>query len=125
MPKPIGYWVKELDRRLEAGFDRELGASGTTRRQWQVLNLLPATASEVDRSMAPFEPTAAPVVDVLVERGWARHDEIIELTDEGAEARADIGVRVDRLRARVVEGVSEEEYLATVQTLAKMVHNLD
>lgn len=36
--KPIGWWLKEVDRRLEASFERLLADDGLTRRQWQALN---------------------------------------------------------------------------------------
>jgi hypothetical protein len=36
--KPIGWWLKEVDRLLEASFERILAADGLTRRQWQALN---------------------------------------------------------------------------------------
>ena len=36
--KPIGWWLKELDRLLESSFEQVLAADGLTRRQWQALN---------------------------------------------------------------------------------------
>ena len=36
--KPIGWWLKEVDRLLELSFEQVLAADGLTRRQWQALN---------------------------------------------------------------------------------------
>ena len=45
--RPIGYWLKHLDRLIEATFDRTLADVGLGRRHWQTLNTLaggPATS---------------------------------------------------------------------------------
>ncbi|WP_018684287.1 MarR family winged helix-turn-helix transcriptional regulator [Actinokineospora enzanensis] len=122
--RPIGYWLKELDRLIEAGFEQELGTAGLTRRQWQVLNALPGTQEEVDRTMAPFLPTTAPVIDTLVEAGWASRGSTIELTAAGLAHRTETATQVDRLRAKVVTGISDDEYAAAVRTLERMAANL-
>jgi hypothetical protein len=38
--RPIGYWLKRLDRAIEDGFDRDLASWSLTRRHWQILNTL-------------------------------------------------------------------------------------
>ena len=38
--RPIGYWLKKLDRLIDNHFDLQLSNAGLTRRQWQLLNLL-------------------------------------------------------------------------------------
>ena len=53
--KPIGYWLKELDRLIEGTLDRALADEGVTRRDWQVLNALepdPAPREASDRGAA-------------------------------------------------------------------------
>ncbi|PPK68053.1 MarR family transcriptional regulator [Actinokineospora auranticolor] len=123
--RPIGYWAKELDRRLEAEFERRLGGAGVTRRQWQVLNVLPAPADEVDREMAPFLSSAAELLDGLVDRGWARRGEVVELTGAGFAAREAIGAEVAGLRAKAADGIGDADYLVAVRTLERMVANLE
>lgn len=99
--RPIGYWVKLLDRLIEGSFDVLLGDTGLGRRHWQLLNVLgdgPASRAEIDRALAPFRPEPTPgdrtgplhdrpvagpggdqpatgistALDELVRRGWAR-----------------------------------------------------
>ena len=71
--KPIGWWLKELDRLLEASFEQVLAADGLTRRQWQALNAA-AGPEPIAVALAPFltgdpgELSAA--VDPLTARGW-------------------------------------------------------
>ncbi|RLK60242.1 hypothetical protein CLV68_0743 [Actinokineospora cianjurensis] len=108
--RPIGYWVKELDGRLERGFERELG--DVTRREWQVLNALPGDTG-------PFD--GAEALRSVRQRGWVEGD---RLTPDGERARAELGARVARVRQAVTDGISEEDYLTTVRTLERMVRNL-
>jgi hypothetical protein len=75
--RPIGFWLKLVDRLIDEGFEAAFGEAGLTRRHWQVLNLLqaaPATVQQADERLAPFlgggEPTTRPVLDDLHARGW-------------------------------------------------------
>ena len=36
--RPIGHWLKKLDRLIDAQFERQLGEAGLSRRQWQLRN---------------------------------------------------------------------------------------
>ena len=65
--KPIGWWLKELDRLLEASFEQVLAADGLTRRQWQALNAA-AGPESVASALAPFlsgDPAELATVGVL------------------------------------------------------------
>lgn len=126
MREPIGYWLKELDRLIEAEFARTLDEAEVSRRGWQVLASLPVAAAELDRLLAAFLPEGVdPVVETLRARGWVdRADELVVLTDNGAAARATITASVKAIRARSAEGVSAEDYATTVGTLARMAQNL-
>lgn len=161
--KPIGWWLKEVDRLLEASFDQLLAADNLTRRQWQALNAAAthrrpptahaqsntaepsATATETPASAAqelglpgPAAPGAgiaealapflggdpAEVVAVtgpLVARGWLVGE---GLTADGERALEALSVKVRAQRRRVVAGISDVEYLATVDVLRRMAGNL-
>lgn len=59
--RPIGWWLKEADARLEAAFDSALQAEGTDRRSWQVLATLassPRPRAEVVASLTAFDEPA-------------------------------------------------------------------
>ncbi|MEU4290718.1 MarR family transcriptional regulator [Kribbella sp. NPDC026596] len=122
--KPIGWWLKEVDRLLEDSFERVLAADGLTRRQWQALNAA-AGPESIAAALAPFltgDPAElAAVTDPLVERGWLSGD---ELTAAGLEALEALTAKVQALRRRVTAGVSDQEYGATVGVLRRMTENL-
>src|SRR5215468_7734256 len=93
--RPIGYWLKHLDRLIEDTFDRALADGNLSRRHWQVLNALaaaPATSAGLAAALAPFtggDPAAlAPVIDDLTRRGWVTADAAgrAALTGDGAAA---------------------------------------
>lgn len=122
--KPIGWWLKEVDRLLEASFEQVLATDGLTRRQWQALNAA-AGPESVATALAPFltgDPAElATVTDPLAERGWLSGD---ELTPAGRVALAALTTKVQEQRRRVTTGVSDDDYAATVDVLRKMAANL-
>jgi DNA-binding MarR family transcriptional regulator len=123
--KPIGWWLKEVDRLLEASFERLLADEGLTRRQWQALNAA-AGPEPIAVALAPFlsgDPAElAAVTNPLVEREWLTGD---ELTAAGSHALEDLETKVRAQRRRITAGISDQEYLTTVDVLQRMAGNLD
>ncbi|MBB5981845.1 hypothetical protein [Kribbella solani] len=123
--KPIGWWLKEVDRLIEASFERLLAADGLNRRQWQALNAA-AGGEVIAVALAPFlddDPAElAAVTNPLVEREWLTGD---ELTAAGSRALADLTVKVRAHRRAITAGISEPEYLTTVGVLRRMAGNLE
>jgi DNA-binding MarR family transcriptional regulator len=131
--RPIGFWLKLVDRLIDEGLDAVLGEAGLTRRHWQVLNLLraePATVQRTDTLLAPFlgggEATTRPVLDDLHARGWVAWtgDQRAALTEAGAAAHAELLGEVSRSRARLAAGITPQEYAATIEVLRRMAGNL-
>jgi hypothetical protein len=131
--RPIGFWLKLVDRLLDEGFDRLLGDRGLTRRHWQALTALqdgPATVGDLDTRLAPFlddqEPSTRPVLDDLAALGWATWSagDRAATTPAGTAAHAGLLAEVSAQRRRVTEGVSADEYQGTVTVLARMAANL-
>jgi DNA-binding MarR family transcriptional regulator len=129
--RPIGFWLKLVDRLIDDGFDGLLGHAGLARRHWQVLTMLqhgPATVQRLDTSLAPFlgdRATVQPVLEELSARGWAtRTGDQVALTRAGAVAQAELLAMVSEHRQRVTAGIAAEEYLATVDILRRMAGNL-
>ena len=131
--KPIGYWLKELDRLIETTLDRALAEEDVTRRDWQVLNALqpePTPRAEVIEQLRPFwgvdavDPDA--VLDGLITRGWALRDpgDRYALSPEGDAARAALLEKVKGLRAAIADGITPEQYNTTIDTLGRMAQNL-
>jgi hypothetical protein len=131
--KPIGYWLKHLDRLIEDRFEATLRADGLARRHWQVLNALhdgPAGAADLAESMRPFwtdgDLTIDDVVAELAGRGWtaATGDGRWALTPDGVAGHADVAAKVRAARRAITDGISADEYVRTVGTLRRMAENL-
>lgn len=131
--QPIGYWLKHLDRLIDGHFDRTLGELALTRRHWQVLNLLqrqPASGAELQAALAPFlldDPEAGSAVsNELIGRGWvSAEDGRLHLTESGRSAHSSIFEKVAAARRKAVQGIDDDEYLATVDVLRRMAANLE
>ena len=131
--RPIGFWLKLVDRLIDEGFDRLLGGAGLTRRHWQVLTALqagPTSVQELDAGLAPFlndeRPSTRPVLDDLAGRGWAAWSAggAVASTSAGTTAHGDLMAAVTAHRRRVTEGVGDDQYLATMAVLRRMATNL-
>ncbi|MFI5941523.1 MarR family transcriptional regulator [Streptomyces uncialis] len=69
----------------------------------------------------------ARVIDQLIHRGWLRTDagQRLQLTDAGEAARARLRELATELRGVVHEGISDEEYVAALKVLRRMVANVE
>jgi hypothetical protein len=131
--RPIGYWLKKLDRLIDGQFERQLGDVGLSRRQWQVLNLLqdgPRSMPELHAELEPFLQDApdelGDAVTGLLSRDWAdSQDAIISLTETGEAQVGLITAKIAELRQDLAAGISPEEYRATIDVLVRMVANLE
>ena len=131
--RPIGYWLKKLDRLIDRQFELQLSTARLSRRQWQLLNLLennPKSVPELESELEPFlEGAAAELSDAvagLVTRGWAEStDNIVNLTETGQEQFELAKATAADLRQTLTRGISAEEYQTTVDVLAKMAANLE
>ena len=132
--KPIGYWLRELDRLIEASFERTLADLGLSRRHWQTLNTLrraPGAEHALGDALRPFWShgaiTIAEVTGDLLNRGWAERggDGRYRLTASGRAAHAALLDRINAGRRRILDGLTPEEYRATVRVLRRMAENLE
>lgn len=126
--RPIGWWLKEADARLDAAFAAALARHGVDRRAWQVLATLARSAAprpEVVAGLAPFDAPAVvgEVVDDLRRRGWVveSSDGLLALTAEGRGEQRALAPLVDEVRDRVAAALPEEDYRTLVRLLARLV----
>jgi DNA-binding MarR family transcriptional regulator len=131
--RPIGFWLKLVDRLIDERFANTLEEHGVTRRQWQLLNVLSrgqATGPQLDAALAPFlsaidGETVKEHLAELVDSGWvALSPSGYSLADSGRTALAALASTVDKTRAVTAEGVSEQQYEQTLETLEQMARNL-
>jgi DNA-binding MarR family transcriptional regulator len=131
--RPIGYWLKELDRLIDMHFELQLGNASLSRRQWQLLNLLedhPRSVPELQAELEPFLQEAADdlsdPLSGLVTRGWVEStDNVVNLTETGQAHFEIVKAKVADLRQAMMNGISPEEYQATIDVLSRMVANLE
>jgi hypothetical protein len=132
-PRPIGFWLKLVDRLIDEQFASTLEEHGVTRRQWQLLNVLsrePATVEQLDAAVAPFlsaddSESSADHLTELIESGWVSATaDGYELLDRGRGAFERLTEVVATQRTVAAEGVSGEQYEATIAVLERMARNL-
>jgi NADPH-dependent 2,4-dienoyl-CoA reductase/sulfur reductase-like enzyme len=131
-PRPIGFWLKLVDRMIDEQFASTLEEHGVTRRQWQLLNVLsrePATAEQLDAAVAPFlsaddGDTSSEHLAELVDSGWVTAGTAYELTERGRTAFDKLESVVAAQRTIMAEGIGPDEYEQTVSVLERMARNL-
>jgi hypothetical protein len=130
---PIGYWLKRLDRAIDGALDATLAAAELSRRHWQTINLLhqgPSDAPALAEALRPFWGQGAITLDEVLgdleRRALVATDgDRYALTATGAATRATLAEQVDATRRRLVDGVTREQYLATMAVLQRMTTNLE
>jgi len=131
--RPIGYWLKKLDRLIDGQFERQLGEAGLSRRQWQLLNLLedgPRSAPELQTELEPFLQDESDELSEallgLITRGWAAsQDNVVSLTETGQAQFGLVRTKVTQLRQSSMAGISPDEYQVTIGVLSRMAGNLE
>ena len=127
--RPIGFWLKLVDRLIDERLEASLG--GLSRRHWQVLNVVRqgrASQAEIDARVRPFignEGTTAREVADLQRRGWLTGGTAsLELTELGTDEFARLLELVSADRTALTIGIAPEEYASIVSVLERMARNL-
>jgi hypothetical protein len=131
--RPIGFWLKLVDRLIDERFAAIIEEHGVTRRQWQLLNVIEnssATVEQLDEAIAPFveagsEETAVEHLAELVDSDWVVVEgSVYALTERGRAAFGRLQHVVDSLRDQTSEGLTQEQYETTLAALERMAVNL-
>jgi len=127
---PIGYYLKKADNLLTEGINKIHAESGITRTQWQVLNSI-IQKDEADRHhvielLNEFadKDTINDSIDILINRGLVNENSFLYLTDRGKELFEKCFQKQKIFRQRVMENISEQEYVQIITTLEKIIDNL-
>ena len=135
-PRPIGFWLKLVDRLIDEQFASTLEEHGVTRRQWQLLNVLSrenATVEQLDAAVAPFlalDPDGEPESSLehlteLIDSAWVGASAAgYEITERGRVAFDKLAEVVAVNRTAATEGITAEQYEQTVVTLETVARNL-
>ncbi|MFD0744441.1 hypothetical protein ACFQ1L_23455 [Phytohabitans flavus] len=122
-----------MDGAIDGALAAAVGAEGLARRHWQTMNFLHEAPSDwpgLAEALRPFWTEGAIALDEVLSdlegRALVVNDEgRYALTAEGKATRAKIAEKVNVTRRQLVNGVTREEYLATVQVLQRMTDNLE
>ncbi|MFJ9033800.1 MarR family winged helix-turn-helix transcriptional regulator [Streptomyces sp. NPDC102274] len=133
--QPVGYWSGLAHASVTGHLRDAMAKIDVTQPQYWVLNRVnggPAAPSRQEvvtqlTHLGGGQQEIARVVDQLLHRGWLRIDagQCLHLTDAGEAARARLRELVTELRAVVHKGISDEEYVAALKVLRKMVANVE
>jgi len=132
--RPIGYWLKHLDRLIEAAAERTFAELKLTRRHWQVMNVLresPQQETGLAEAIRPFWGPGAITLDEvtgeLTRRGWLTQDDTgrYALTPAGQAGHVAVQEKVHGIRSTFLTGLTEQDYRGTVRILQRMAENLE
>ena len=130
MERPIGYWLKHLDRLIEDAMERAFAEKKLTRRHWQILNVLsrsPQDEAGLIKALSPFWTadaiTLAEVTTDLTTRGWLTGH--YALTEAGETAHASVAGKVHDIRTTFLTDLTPDDYHRTIHTLRHMAKNLE
>jgi hypothetical protein len=130
LARPVGWWLKEADARIDAAFDRALEGSPVNRRGWQVLGVLagqPTSRADLAASLASFDApqVVGRVVGELQELRWVEEESgLLRLTPGGSQAQSDLASLVDRVRQQASSALPPEDYVTLVRLLARLTEAL-
>ncbi|MEW2067402.1 MarR family winged helix-turn-helix transcriptional regulator [Streptomyces sp. NPDC007346] len=134
--QPIGYWSWAAHEATVTHIRSALAEHGLTQPPWWVLNqALGAGAEGVDRAKVvdllshPLDTgpdTVEAAVDELLEGALITQDEEarLRITPEGRALRDRAYARVARAHAEIHEGIPDEEFVAALKVLQRMIHNV-
>jgi hypothetical protein len=121
--RPLGYWLRVIDRRLDDRMRELFAAEGLNRRDWRRLNLIAGTVtdSRMTEKLASRPERVAPLVD----RGWvAGEPGAWTLTEAGEAAHTRLLEQVSILRAEVAGPVSPDDFATTLASLEAIARTL-
>jgi hypothetical protein len=132
--KRLGYWLLHLHQLFDEATGHALAGEQLDRRQWQVLHAISIgvrKVPDIDAAFAPFlaadgESSYQKVVEEFTDRGWTLVDgENVTLTEAGASAHKRAEELVNAHAARSLTGITEAEFLAANDVLARIAANLE
>ncbi|MFE4452097.1 MarR family winged helix-turn-helix transcriptional regulator [Streptomyces sp. NPDC056796] len=133
--QPIGYWSWAAHEATVTHIRAALAEHGLTQPPWWVLNQLTeaggpgrprAEVVAVLRGYLNTGEALGPEIDALVAQGMVTEDPGagLRLTPAGHALRTAASERVDRARAEIHAGIPDEEFVAALKVLQRMIHNV-
>lgn len=121
-PRPLGYWLRAVEHRLDHEFARAFEREGVSRREWMILNVLDGT---VEAPHLAERIQRGKKLRPLLDRGWVEETEgTWQLTDNGRHAKERLGAAVDGIRDRVAGAVDPDDFATTLRSLEAIAREL-
>ncbi|KOG90181.1 MarR family winged helix-turn-helix transcriptional regulator [Streptomyces varsoviensis] len=131
--QPIGYWSGVAHQAVITYIRDAMARAGITQPQWWILNQVegaPAgrTREELEEALANVAGDRYEIyrsVDIMLHREWlvTAEDGRLRLTDAGRATKARIKERVIAIRGEMHDGITDEEYVAALKVLRRMIRN--
>ncbi|MGC4928040.1 MarR family winged helix-turn-helix transcriptional regulator [Streptomyces sp. DT117] len=134
--QPIGYWSWAAHEATVTHIRAALAEHGLTQPPWWVINQL-IEAEEDGRGRAELAAFLGgylgtgtdgieAAADELLDRGLITQNDgaRLRITPEGRALRDRAFTRVMRAREEIHEGVTDEEFVAALKVLQRMIHNV-
>ncbi|MFK8846553.1 MarR family winged helix-turn-helix transcriptional regulator [Streptomyces sp. Ac-502] len=132
--QPIGYWAWAAHTAAVTHIRAGLARHGLGQPQWWVLNQVVGHAGGRDRAevtdmLKDYLDTGAEgmatAVDSLLGRGLLTQDGgRLHITADGTALHTRCAALQTEMRARIHDGISDEEYVRTLKVLQRMIHNV-
>ncbi|WP_405665098.1 MarR family winged helix-turn-helix transcriptional regulator [Streptomyces sp. NBC_01166] len=133
--QPIGYWSWAAHDATVTHIRAALAEHGLTQPPWWVLNQLidaderGRPRAEVVAMLSGYLNTGGslePEIDTLIVQGLVTEDPTtrLRLTAEGHALHAKAAERVGRALAEIHAGIPDEEFVAALKVLQRMIHNV-
>ncbi|MEV0557511.1 MarR family transcriptional regulator [Streptomyces sp. NPDC050597] len=134
--QPIGYWTGAAYREVVGRIRKELATESLTQPHWWILNHVAAsparwTRSELAAKLTRYDDQGTDfteVFDDLANRGWTTEDATdtatLTLTEAGEAGRVRAKERNLRAHEQTHAGITEEEYVAALDVLRRVIANL-
>ncbi|MBW8686464.1 MarR family winged helix-turn-helix transcriptional regulator [Chitinophaga rhizophila] len=131
MDKPLGWYLKEADKRITAFLDDELNDLAVSRYHWRVMCAIAAQGSintwQFYQELKAFIGVQqyGELLQSLTERGWVTvsvEDKCV-FTASGKEAYENMRMLQKERTARMMQGITEEEYNLAVSVLNRIIEN--
>lgn len=132
--QPIGSWTGEAYRRVVGAIRAQLAVENLTQPHWWTLNHASGapghwTRPTLTARLAPYDDQDTDfdaVYDDLIARGWLTQDATgaMTLTEEGEAGRLRARERNRRVHHRTHDGITQADFITTINVLRRMVANL-
>lgn len=132
----VGYWIFATAHDLACTINEEFAGMGITHRQWEVLAWISylgeLSQTELAERMGIEAPTLVGVLDRMERDGWIqrvpsdtdRRKKLIRVTERVEPVWVQMVERGLQIRARAIQGISEEQLQNLRETLTLMRKNL-